>query len=325
MAPINFEAKAIEALREALGPHIERTPVLRCPALEEALGGGTEVFAKLEFLQRTGTFKARGALATLLGLTLSERTRGVTAVSAGNHAIAVAHAARALDIDAKLVMLRKANRARIERCQSLGAELVFADDVHGAFAEAERIKRTEGRYFVHPFEGERIVQGTATLGLEITEQVPDIDAVVVPIGGGGLCAGVAAAVKHTQPAASVYGVEPKGAASMHRSFAAGEPVAIPEVTTIADSLGAPHAMPGTFELCRRHVDRVTLVEDAELQNALYLLFKEMHIAVEPACAATTAAVLGPLRETVVGKRVVVILCGSNIDWTSYAEHTFHHE
>ena len=323
MASIDFDYGATVVLRQALAQHVERTPVVRSPALEAALGGGTEVFAKLEFLQRTGTFKARGALATLLGLSQRERLTGVTAVSAGNHAIAVAYAARELDVDAKLVMLRKANQARVERCRALGATLEFADNVHDAFDEAERIKRTEGRYFVHPFEGQRIVHGTATLGLEIAEQVGNIDAVVVPIGGGGLCAGVAAAVKWEQPAARVYGVEPAGAASMRRSISAGKPVAIPEVTTIADSLGAPHAMPGTFGLCRRHVDRVALVEDSELRAAMRFLFEEMRVAVEPACAATTAAILGPLRETVTGKRVVVILCGSNIDWKSYAEYTFH--
>ena len=312
--------RELQALCTSLQPWLTITPVTRCAAIEDELGGATEVFAKLEFLQRTGTFKARGALSVLLGLNEAERAAGVTAVSAGNHAIAVAFAARAVGASAKVVMLKAANPARVTRCREFGAEIVLADDVHSAFETAERIRLQEGRFFVHPFEGEGIVRGTATLGAEICTQVPDVEAVIVPIGGGGLCAGVSSAVKQLKPSCEVFGVEPAGADTMHRSFAAKTPQSIERVTTIADSLGAPYAMPYSFELCRRYVDDLVLVDDDALRASMRYLFRQLRIAVEPACAATTAALRGPLAERLSGRRVVLVMCGSNVDWPTFCSH-----
>lgn len=311
------DIQAIRALRDALGEATMRTPVLRCAALEEVLGGGTRVTAKLEFLQRTGTFKARGALATLRSLGPEERLAGVTAVSAGNHAIATAFAARETGTTAKVVMIASANPLRVESCKAYGAEVVLADDVHAAFEVAERIQRKEGRYFVHPFEGPGVALGTGTLGLEICEQVDDFDALVVPIGGGGLIGGVSNAVRQLRPRCEIIGVEPEGADTMHRSRAAGEPCRIERVATIADSLGAPFAMPYSFALTERNVDRLTLVNDEQLRRTMGFLFRAMKIAVEPACTASTAALLWPLRESLRGKHVVLLMCGSNIDWDTF--------
>ena len=308
---------AIRALRSQLAAHITATPVLRCSSIESALGAGTVVLAKLEFLQRTGTFKARGALATLMQLDSDRLARGVTAVSAGNHAIATAFAARALGTTAKVVMIRSANPSRIAACESYGAEVVLADDVHTAFDVAERIRETEGRVLVHPFEGPAVAHGTGTLGLEICEQVDHFDAVLVPIGGGGLIGGVANAVKQLRPDSEIIGIEPTGADTMHRSRAAGSPQRISAVKTIADSLGAPFAMPYSFALTEANVDRLTLVDDDMLKRTMGFLFQHMKIAVEPACAATTAALLGPLRDELRGKRVVLVMCGSNIDWATF--------
>ncbi len=268
--------------------------------------------------QVAGTFKPRGALLNMLALSDEELARGVTAVSAGNHAIAVAYAARELGTTAKVVMMESANPERVAACRAFGGEIVLTRDVHAAFEEVRRIEREEGRTFVHPFEGARTALGTATLGLELCEQVADLDAVVVPIGGGGLCAGVACAVKQLQPRCRVYGVEPEGADTMRRSFAAGEPRSIDRVNTIADSLGAPHAAPYTFALCRRFVDELVVVDDDALRRAMALIFAEMKLAVEPAGAATTAALAGPLRDTLRGSRVGLIVCGSNIDLESFA-------
>jgi threonine dehydratase len=309
----------IGALRERLKDKTTLTPIIRCAAIEAVIGGDTRVFAKLEFLQRTGTFKARGALATLFDLSPEQLAAGVTAVSAGNHAIATAYAAQALGTSAKVVMLRAANPSRIAACKAYGAELVLAEDVHQAFELAEKIEEDEGRFFVHPFEGPAVATGTGTLGLEICEQCDDFDAVIVPVGGGGLIAGVANAIKRLRPSSEVIGVEPAGADSMHRSLARGEPVRIDKVGTIADSLGAPFALPYSFALCQMHVDRLALVDDTQLRKAMGYLFQSMKIAVEPACAASTAALLGPLREDLVGKRVVLVLCGSNIDWATFQE------
>ena len=317
MSPISLAH--IDAAHSLVAPLVYRTPTVDWAgsSLESRLGG-TQILCKLELLQRTGTFKARGALMNLLHLEEAARRRGVTAVSAGNHAVATAFAARELGTSAKVVMLASANRFRIDRCRAYGAEIVFADDVHSAFDLVEKIRQEDGRYFVHPFDGERTILGTATVGREIILDVPDADAVIVPVGGGGLCAGVATAVKLTNPSCEVFGVEPVGADSMSRSRREGRPVTLERVDTIADSLGAPMSLQYSFDLCNAHVDEFVTVSDDELVAAMRLIFDDMKMAVEPACAASTAALLGPLESHLAGKRVVVIFCGSNIDFDSYA-------
>ena len=183
-----------------------------------------------------------------------------------------------------------------------------------------RIQDEEGRFFVHPFEGPSIALGTGTLGLEMCEQVPDFDALIVPIGGGGLIGGISNAVKQLRPDVEIIGVEPDGADSMHRSFASGKPEAIDKVSSIADSLGAPYALPYSFALTRANVDRLVRVSDLQMRQAMGFLFNSMSIAVEPACAASTAALLGPLRDSLQGRRVMLVMCGSNIDWATFATH-----
>lgn len=309
----------IDLLRDRLAQWVRHTPTLALPGLFDE-GGPAAVLAKFEHWQVTGTFKARGALANLLALTPAERQRGVTAVSAGNHAIAVAFAARALGVDAKVVMIRRANPLRIERCRAQGAEVVFADDVHEAFDVVERIRDSEGRAFVHPFEGRHTILGTAGVGREFAVDAGELDAVVIPIGGGGLCAGVSAAFKLTQPACRVYGVEPYGADSMWQSLAAGAPVTLDRVDTIADSLGAPMALPLSFEACRTHVDDVVRVSDDELRDAMRRIHGRLGFAVEPACAASTAAVAGPLAAATRGRRIGILFCGSNMDVATFAKH-----
>ena len=215
----------IRAARERLGDRVRETPAWqwRGDAIERAAGVGTQAFLKLELLQHTGTFKARGALLNAMALSEDEKQRGVTAVSAGNHAIAVAFAARSVGTTAKVVMPKTANAARVALCRAYGAEVVLTDDVYAAFAEVERIQQDEGRTFIHPFEGELTVLGTATVGYELCNQVVDLEAVIVPVGGGGLIAGIACAVKQMQPRCKVYGVEPVGADSTSRSFRTGSP------------------------------------------------------------------------------------------------------
>lgn len=309
--------EAVRSLRKQLGQWLIETPVIHCRNLEQHFADGTEIWGKMEFLQQTGTFKPRGALSVMLGLSKEQREAGITAVSAGNHAIAASFAARALSTSAKVVMIRSASPVRVEACQSYGAEVVFADDVHEAFEKVEEIRGNEGRFFVHPFEGPKVAAGTATVGLEICEQIGDFDALIVPIGGGGLCAGISSAVKQLNPGCEIIGVEPEGADSMHRSFASGRAEAIKNVSTIADSLGAPFAMPYSFDLCRQHVDDLVTISDGEMREAMGILFREMKMAVEPACAATTAAIAGPLHGRFSGKKVVLVFCGSNIDWMTY--------
>lgn len=313
---------AIEANAAALRGLIRETPVIPWdePGIARFLGAGTRVTLKLELFQHTGTFKARGALTNVRALTPEQLARGVTAVSAGNHAVAVSWAAKRAGTSAKVVMPRTANPARVALSRALGAEIVLLDDVGRAFDEVQRIEREEGRTFVHPFEGPRTALGTATLGLEFIRQAPDLDAVVVPVGGGGLAAGVACAVKQAAPSCQVFGVEPSGADSMSRSFAAGEPVKAGTITTIADSLAPPFSLPYSFALCRRFLDDLVLVDDDALCRALALVFQGAKLAVEPAGAATTAGLIGPLRERLAGKHVGLIVCGSNIDPATYATY-----
>lgn len=310
----------IRRLREQLSRWLIETPVIRCRNLEDHFSEGTEIWGKLEFLQQTGTFKPRGALSVVSHLTEEQLEAGITAVSAGNHAIAASFAARAMGTSAKVVMMRSASPVRIEACRSYGAEIVLTDDVHEAFSKVEEICASEGRYFVHPFDGPRVAAGTGTVGLEICEQIGDFDALVVPIGGGGLCGGIANAVKQLNPACKIIGVEPEGADTMHRSFASGKAESIDRVNTIADSLGAPFAKPYSFSLCRQNVDELVMISDEEMRLAMGVLYRDMKFAVEPACAASTAALAGPLRGRFSGKKVVLVFCGSNIDWATYATH-----
>lgn len=307
----------IRQLQERLGQWLLKTPVVRCRNLEQALDTETEIWGKLEFLQQTGTFKPRGALSVALSLNDTQRAAGITAVSAGNHAIAASFAAQAIGASAKVVMIGSASPARIAAAEGFGAEVVLCDTVHDAFALAEEIRDVEGRFLIHPFEGPKVALGTATVGLEICEQIDDFDALVCPIGGGGLCAGISSVVKQLKPECTVYGVEPDGANSMQLSMRSGEPRHLETVDTIADSLAAPYALPYSFALCRQNVDDVVLVSDVELCEAMGLLFREMKFSVEPACAATTAAVRGPLRSALRGKKAVLVFCGSNIDHTTY--------
>ena len=309
----------IEATRERIAPYVIETPTLPYYGCEgpRLLGEGTEVWLKLELLQRTGSFKPRGAVNVMVNLSAEERARGITALSAGNHAIATAYGAQVLGISAKVVMPRSANPFRIELCRSFGAKIVFADSLQELFRIVERLQAEEGRVQVHPFEGPRTFEGTATVGWEFCRDAPDLDAVIVPVGGGGLIAGIAAAVKQLRPTCQVFGVEPVGAQGMTLSLAAGE--ALPEVPvkTIADSLGPPFHTPGAFSLVQRFVDAVVTVEDRELVETMELMFGDLKLVVEPAGAAALAALLGPLRARLAGKRVGLVVCGANIDVKSY--------
>jgi threonine dehydratase len=310
----------IRAARALLGNRIRTTPTLalRGPAIEAALGPGTQAVLKLELFQHTGSFKARGALVNALSLDAGERARGICTISAGNHAIAAAFAAKAVGASAKVVMKVGASEFRIAECRRYGGEVLLEPDFHVAFKRVDEIRDREGRTLIHPFEGIRTAQGTGTLGLEFFEQVPDLDAVIIPVGGGGLAAGVSTALRLSKPGIEIYGVEPFGADSMYRSFEKGSPQALEKIDTIADSLGAPYALPISYALCRASIDEIVRVRDEEMVAAMRFLLEHVRLAVEPAGASATAALLGPLRERLAGRRVGLIVCGSNIDAATYA-------
>ncbi len=302
-----------------LAPHILRTPLVpwASPSLARLLGSETQLHLKLELFQVTGTFKARGALTWALSLTPEQKARGITAVSAGNHAIAAAFAAKAVGAPARIVVLQSANPLRLAMARDLGAEIIIAGTGPEGFAIADRLVKEQGLTFIHPFDGRNVALGTGTLGAEIADDAPDLDAVIVAVGGGGLASGAARAIKLLRPDCAVYGVEPMGAASMRRSFDQGAPVKLDRIDTIADSLAPPMALPFSFELARAHLDDIVLVDDDAICAALALLQAEARLAVEPAAAAATAALMGPLRDRLAGKRVGLIICGANIDSATY--------
>jgi threonine dehydratase len=243
----------------------------------------------------------------------------VTAVSAGNHAIAVAYAAKTLGISAKVLMHRKANPLRVAKCQHYGAEVLLVDDINQAFVLLDEIAEKEDRTIIHPFDSAPTLQGTGTLGLEIGDALNDLDTILVAVGGGGLIGGVASALKQMQPAIEVIGVEPVGAAGLTQSLELGRPLEKVSVSTIADSMGAPLHCQMSFGVCQQVIDRMVLVEDDEMCQAMARVYDGLKFALEPAGAAVIAALTGPLQGTLKGKRVAAILCGSNIDESSWLE------
>jgi threonine dehydratase len=313
---------SLESIRTAAGRiagAVERTPFLPSQTLSRLTG--CELYLKFENLQFTASFKERGALNKLLALSDAERRRGVIAMSAGNHAQAVAYHAARLGIPAQIVMPKGSPNTKIRNTRVHGATVLLeGETLADAARHAQGLAARDGLAFVHPYEDELIISGQGTVGLEMLEALPALDVLAIPVGGGGLIAGVSAAVKRLQPEALVFGVEPEGAPSMYRSFASGKPEAIDKVRTIADSLGAPYALPQSFALARANVDEIVLIDDDAMRRAMAVIFREMKLAVEPAGAAATAALAGPLRERLRGKRVGLVVCGSNIDIATFAKH-----
>ena len=323
MHQLSHPALTLDEIRQAarrIEGYLHHTPIFHWQDawVRSQLGEG-ELHLKLEFLQQTGSFKPRGALNNALTRPETERNQGVTAVSAGNHAIAVAYAAKTLGISAKVLMHRKANPLRVAKCQHYGAEVLLVDDITQAFVLLDEIAEKEDRTIIHPFDSAPTLQGTGTLGLEIGDALKDLDTILVAVGGGGLIGGVASALKQMQPAIEVIGVEPVGAAGLTQSLELGRPVEKVSVSTIADSMGAPLHCQMSFGVCQQVIDRMVLVEDDEMCQAMARVYDGLKFALEPAGAAVIAALTGPLQGTLKGKRVAAILCGSNIDESSWLE------
>jgi len=310
----------IRNAQAALQKKVINTPVLPLTSTRwrGVLPACASVTLKLELFQQAGSFKARGAYLGIAGLSETDRRSGVVAASGGNHALAVSWAAQAAGVDALICMPQATDPARIAGCEALGATVTLHDDMAAAFA-AMNDAAGQGRVMMHPFEAEHMILGAATCGADYVEQAPHVDTFVIPVGGGGMISGMAAAIKALRPDATVIGVEPFGADSMSRSFAAGMPVRLERVATIADSLGAPLAMPMSFAVARAHVDDIVRIEDKAMLQAMDLYQSVLRITAEPACAASLAAITGPLRDGLSGRHVGIIACGSNISLTRYGE------
>ena len=298
------------AARETIGGRLHRTPTFTSASLSRLTGARVQL--KAELFQRTGSFKPRGVLTKLASLTPEEKARGVIGISAGNHAQALAYAAGLEGVDALVVMWRGASELKIEATREYGAAVdLEADGPGAAFERLDALLAETGRTLVHPFDDPLVMAGQGTVGLEVLEDAPDATLVVVPIGGGGLIAGIATAVKALRPQARVVGVEPKTSRAMHAALEAGDRV---EVTprSVADGLNAPHAGRNALEIVRERVDEVVLVTEEEIEHAFRLLYTRAKLACEPAGAAATAAVVAGKVAHEQGEAVAVVVSGGNV-------------
>lgn len=280
-----------------------------------ALADDCEVFLKPENLQYTGSFKLRGAYYKISQLSDEEKERGVIACSAGNHAQGVALGATHNGIKSLICLPAGAPISKIEATKRFGAEVCLVPGVYDdAYNKAVELKEQFGYTFVHPFDDPLVIAGQGTIGLEIIEEFPEVDAIVVPVGGGGLISGVAFAVKTLRPDIKVYGVQAAGAPSMERSMAGGKPVHLDSVSTIADGIAVKEPGVNTFEMCRKYVDEIVTVSDDEISAAILALIEKQKLIAEGAGATPVAAVMfGKL--PVQGKKVVCLVSGGNIDVT----------
>lgn len=288
---------------------VHRTPLVHSAMLSAHLGA--PVYLKLECLQKTGSFKPRGAFNKMLTLTDEERRRGVVAVSGGNHAQGVAYAARRLGISAIIAMPAATPRNYLDATRQYGAEIVLVPTIRAAFEEADRLQ-AQGRVMVHPFDDPTVAAGQGTIGLEILEDLPGVRRVYVSIGGGGLITGVAAALKTINPAIEVIGVETQGADAMAQALAANRPVELPAITSIARTLGAPKVCDFTLSHVRKLVREVKVVSDAEAVRALFLILERTKYLTEPAAACCLAAAEQQRAELTADEPVVLLLCGGNV-------------
>lgn len=300
----------IEAARARIGPYVRRTPVLTSDRLDEL--ACAQLFFKCENLQHIGAFKARGAANAVFSLSDAAAAKGVATHSSGNHAAAVARAAGLRGIPAYIVMPQGAARPKAAQVERLGGQITWcAPTLAAREATAARIVAETGAAMIHPYDNPAVMAGQGTVALELMEDAPDLDAVIAPIGGGGLISGVSTAVKALRPAARVIGAEPAGADDAARSFAAARLIPLAEAHTIADGLRASLSQ-STFEHIRRGVDAVATVSEAGIVEAMRALWEALKVIVEPSAAVAYAAVREG-KTDVKGKRVGIILTGGNAD------------
>src|SRR5207244_3688896 len=300
----------VYAARERIAGRLHRTPMLSSRTLSERVGA--QVHFKAELFQRTGSFKPRGVLNKLATLTDEEKARGVISISAGNHAQALAYASAVEGIDALVVMWQTASAMKIAAARAYGATVDDSPaDIPAAFAHLDRLVEETGRTLVHPFDDPLIMAGQGTVGLEIVEDVPDADVVLVQVGGGGLISGIATAVKGIKPDARVIAVEPELSPALHESLKAGTPVTV-EPNSIADGLAGPFAGENCLTVCLERVDESVLVGEDDIKEAFRFLYGRAKIACEPAGAATTAALMAGKVKLEPGETAVAVISGGNV-------------
>jgi len=300
----------VHRARERIGDRLHRTPLLRSATLSERIGA--DVRFKAELFQRTGAFKPRGVLNKLATLTDEEKQRGVISISAGNHAQALAYASAVEGIDALVVMWQTASPMKIAAARGYGATIdTEAPDIPGAFTRLEELIESTGRTLVHPYDDPLVMAGQGTVGVEMLEDAPEAEVVLVPVGGGGLVSGIATAVKGMNPDARVVAVEPELSRALHESLKAGEPVTV-EAKSIADGLNGPYAGANCVRVCTElGVESVLVTEDA-LREAFRFMYGRMKLACEVAGAATAAALMSGAVEIEPGQTVAAVVSGGNV-------------
>lgn len=297
----------VEAAADLIASHVVRTPTLPSPGLTALLGAPVTV--KLELLQRTGSFKARGATAKLLSLTDGERAAGVVAVSGGNHGIALAVMAAALDVKATVVMPRTAPARSVEIARAAGASVRLTDDMAGAFALVDRLQ-DEGLTLVHPFDDPLVIAGQGTVGVEFAADAGELTDVLVSIGGGGLIAGVATAMRARRPDLRIWGVETEGAQAMSQALAAGKPVAV-DLSSVVTTLSAPSASQLTYDHVSALVHEVLVVPDRDAVQGTLDLAEHAKVWAEPAAGCLLPATRQVLDRVGEGARLGLVVCGGN--------------
>ena len=302
------------AARERIRGGIYESPCVESIPLSGLTGA--HIYCKLDYLQRTGSFKERGARNALLRLSAEQRAKGVIAMSAGNHAQGIAYHGGLLGIPVTVVMPGFAPLIKVTNCRQLGARVVLAgQDLSEARTRADAIAREEGLTFIHPFDNEDVIAGQGTMALEILEQTPDVEAIVVPVGGGGLLAGVATVVRARKPSVALIGVEPEHACSLVVSRRAGVPTAVTLAPTLADGLAVSRVGEHPFAILREAIDDVVTVDEASIALAILRLIELEKSVVEGAGATPLAAFLSGKLQRLEGRKVVLVLCGGNIDLT----------
>jgi len=297
--------------RDRIRHNLHKTPLMGSETLSKWLG--VPIYFKCENLQKTGSFKVRGALHKVSLLKPEERSRGVATISAGNHAQAVAWAAANLEVPSVVVMPENASPTKISASKHYGAEVILHGDAKAAFKKVLEISKDRGLTFLHPFDDEEVITGHASCALEIAEQLNEVRSVIVPVGGGGLSSGIAAAMAALKTDIAVWGVEPEGAPSMNKSLESGKPIQLDSTNTIADGLAPPMAGTLNYELLAAHARGVVLVSDNEIVYAMRTLLERMKLLVEPSGAAGLAALLANKIPLESDTPVVVILTGGNAD------------
>jgi len=322
LIPKDLSANNIIKIYKKIRPFINNTPFLKC-SNDINKYFSTNLFFKCEFLQKSGSFKARGAINNIISQDQSKFDKGITAVSAGNHAIAASFVANQFKLKNKIFLYESANQYRVQTCKNYGANIIFTNPKQ-AFLDAENAKN-EGYYFIHPFDGPLTLQGSATLGLEIVEYLKSIntkiDNLLISVGGGGLISGVSSYVKQFYPKIKIIGVEPENAKGLSQSFEANKPLNNIKVNSIADSLSAPLHMKYSFDVAKQVIDKMVTVSDDEMKEFMVFCYKNFKLFLEPACVAGLAALKYKINSQLNGNNTMVILCGSNIDKQTWVNLT----